>query len=572
MNNLYWVGTRESDIDGLKNFFKGSVTIYGNNSNGNIAFCKNSEHRINHNLVDKNCEKYIMKTLNRICAEDINAKFMFYDPIFAYSYGELINSHTICLNSLNLLEMFSNKQRSRTIVRDIVKTIPYTILQGFECTIDNLCSYFVGYQEFIVQKAVSCGGEGTIHIKSALDLKKLNSKEKYIVSPYINGISLNAHIIISDNDILFLPPSVQIICEIEGKCLYSGADYICYETLSTKIKSIIKDKSIELGKMAQRKGYIGILGIDFLLNNQELYFVEFNPRFQASSQLINKVLLEEFGTSLHEINLKAFEGQNNLTLPNFKVNYSNFTYTSTNISYNRLQRIISSFEYLEVQYDGYNPKDIFPKQPNVYLNRFIFNRNICTINNGIFTLHPNIYVENIRSLLQKKDNHYKEYVKISLLNHGLTLSESAKSLIHTKGILKDAVFDALDTIIFDNIYVNAPFKCKFASFSPFIVNLVNNELELWFDDFFITKIEIELVQKNIIDKKTASGIPYDAIINVSTDRIRINPAPICYFKRNNNACKFCNLPIKNYNYSFIEIKEVIDFCMDNVEFRHFLRI
>lgn len=570
MNNLYWVGTRQSDICDLQYLFDGSITIYGNNRDGNIAFCKDSEQRINHNLVDKKCDEFIMKTLKEICSENNDAKFMFYDPIFAYNYGPLISSRTICLNSLDLLEMFSNKQRSRTIVDGTVETIPYIILKGSECTLQNFHSYFVGYTDFIVQKAVSCGGEGTIHIKSSLDLINLQSGENYIVSPYIEGISLNVHIIISDNDILFLPPSVQIISEIENKCLYSGADYICYRKLPQKTKLKIKAKSIELGKMAQNRGYRGVLGIDYIFDNQEVYFVEFNPRFQASSQLINKVIIKRYGTSLQEINIKAFINQNILTLPDFEVEYSNFTYTNTNISKTRLKRIISSSELLEVQYDGYILGDTFPKQSNVYLNRFIFNVNICSVNNGNFILHPNIYVEKIKSILCEKDEHYKEYVKISLLNHGLVLSESAKSLIKTKGILKAAVFDALDTIIFDNIYVNAPYSCKLVSFSPFLVNAVNGELELWFDDIFISKIDIETIQKNIVNKKTVSGIPYDAIINIATDRIRINPAPICYFKKKNIGCKFCNLPSKNFDYSFNEIKEVIDLCIQNVEFKHFL--
>lgn len=570
MDNLYWVGTRQSDIDNLKNFFLGSITIYGNNRNGNIAFCENSEQRINHNYVDENCEKFIVRVLKKICSNDKNAKFMFYDPIFAYQYGDLIRSRTICLNSLRLLEMFSNKLRSRAVVRNIIKTIPHTVLKGSDCTIDNFCSCFIGNNEFIIQKAISCGGEGTIHIKSAIDLKDISPNQNYIVSPYINGISLNVHIIIANNDICFFPPSVQIITEIKNKCLYSGADYICYKMLSPKIKSMIKTKSIELGKMAKSKGYRGVLGIDYLLADNELYFIEFNPRFQASSHLINKVLIKEFNLSLQQLNMNAFDNQDISKIEDFEVNYSNFSYTNTNISINRLRRIVSSKEKTQVQSDGYNPNCVYPKQPNVYLNRFIFNQNICSINNQSLILHPNIYVENIKSLLQKKDKHYKEYIKFSLLNHGLTLSESAIQLIRTKGILKNAVFDALDTIIFDNIYVNVPYKCKFVSFSPFVVIASNNELELWFDDIFISKIYIETVQKSIMRKKTISGIPYDSIINVSTDRVRINPAPICYFKRNNKACKFCNLPTQNYDYSFFEIREVIDYCIDNVKFRHFL--
>lgn len=57
---------------------------------------------------------------------------------------------------------------------------------------------------------------------------------------------------------------------------------------------------MRIGALAQSKGYKGVLGVDFLLKDQKLFFVEFNARFQASSQLINKALYKHCGLSLQK--------------------------------------------------------------------------------------------------------------------------------------------------------------------------------------------------------------------------------------------------------------------------------
>lgn len=571
MRNIYWVGVRQSDIEDTGELFKGSITIFGDNLNGNIAYC-NENVRINHNIENKNCDLFFKETLNFICENDESVRFIFYNPELAYKYGELIKKRTLCLNSYQLLTMLSNKQRSRFIARRVVNTIPFVVLKGSECDYDNVKSYFIGYNEFIIQKAFSSGGEGTYHMNYKHKCNPFfQESEEYLVSPYIkDAVSINAHIIICDDEIIYLPPSIQIITEINNKPLYSGADFICFEMFSDKIKKLIKEKTMSIGALVKSKGYRGILGIDFLLKNEQLFFLEFNARFQASSQLINKSLYKLCGTSLQEMNLCAFEKSPRVELPSFHVKYSNFAYTSCNITSNRLKRIVNSNEVELVQNDGYNNYDTTITEDNIYLNRFVFSQNICSIQNGRVLLHPNIYVENIKPFLSTKEPHYKSYIKFALLNHGVSLSENALKLAKIHGEIKEAVFDAIDIIIFDTIHVNVPCSCKFNTISPFIIEAIEDEFVLLMDGNVISNVNIYFVPNALINKSTQSGVPYDSIINFATDRIRINPAPVCHYKLQGVPCKFCNLPESNTVYDIIDIMETIDYCLDNVEFRHFL--
>ncbi len=572
MNNIYWVGVRQSDIKDMGDFFKGSVTIFGDGTNNNISFCPKNG-RYNHNMPNPACDAFFEKTLESLCQQDDSVQFMFYNPILAYGYSSLIRCHTICLNQYEILSSLSDKGRSRYNVRNIMDKIPLVTLLGSECRYNILREYFHGYDKYIVQKAFSSGGDGSFIIEAKKPSNtQILDNNVYIVSPYIeNAISLNTHLIICDDVTHYFPSSVQIITEINNQPIYCGADYICYNMLSTDKKALVAMKIKELGEWLKMEGYRGIIGIDLLLKDENIYFLEFNARFQASSQLLSKALYEKFNISLPQLNYNAFHNIPSERTTDFCVGYSNYNYTTSNISLSRLKQVVSSREILNVQTDGFNAGyDNVMLDANVYLCRCVFNHNICSLQNDRVILHPNIYVEDMKMALGSNPRLKKAYVKLSLLNHGIVLSPAAFNLALNHGKIKEAVFDAIDIVIFDNVHVNVPNSCKFNTLSPYVIDEVHEEFVLRLDDEIISKVKIYFEPNTLMDKYTSSGVPYDAIINLATDRIRINPAPICYFKKNGISCKFCNLPEVNTLYDIDDIFEVIDYCLANVEFRHFL--
>ncbi len=575
MKNIYWVGPRQSDIEDIDFHFAGSITIYGNNQDGNIAFCKTNKQRINHNIDNEVCNQFFQNTLEEICKKNTNAQFLFYNFAYAYSFNEAVQSHVIGLNSFDLLDCLSDKIRCRYVLDNIINAIPFVTLRGSDCTFANISKYFSDATDYVLQKVHSSGGEGTYHITKLTEFPYdfiIDNDAEYLVSPYLNdSISLNTHIAIVDEKVLFFPPSVQIITEINNQLLYQGADFICYTTLPEKIKQTVKKISIDIGKFLCKKGYKGILGIDYLLKDESLFFMEINPRFQASSQLVNKALYQTYKISLHEIHLQAFGLLPIKEINHFNVPYSNYAFTTNNISCERFKKILSSQEVSKWQTDGYDISADFPTGKNVYLGRCIFERNICAVNkNNQLTVHPNFFVEEVKKYLVPANVHYKEYCKFGLLNHGVTLSDNALLFSKKLGVIRDAVFDAIDIIIFNGLAVNVPINCKYVSLSPFTIDVIGNKFILFCDDTIISEVEISFLPDTLLNKYTKSGVPFDAIINLANDRIRINPAPICVYKQKNIACKFCNLPEENTSYCFEDIQEVIDYCLCNVRFRHFL--
>ena len=59
-------------------------------------------------------------------------------------------------------------------------------------------------------------------------------------------------------------------------------------------------------QVLRRFSYIGVLGIDFIYSNNELFFIEINPRFQGSTRYLDRILQENNFKSIYEYNYNAF--------------------------------------------------------------------------------------------------------------------------------------------------------------------------------------------------------------------------------------------------------------------------
>ena len=103
MKEIYWIGPRQSDICDIAYLFKGSITIYGDNKNGNVSYC-DATNRINHNLENESYNKFVYKHLKKLIADNPNVSFLFYNQEDAYCYDSDIERHSIGVNNKYLLE------------------------------------------------------------------------------------------------------------------------------------------------------------------------------------------------------------------------------------------------------------------------------------------------------------------------------------------------------------------------------------------------------------------------------------------------------------------------------------
>ncbi len=325
MKDLIWVGIRESEIK-YSNFIDNSINMFGNNIN---SLQNQIKKRINHNnkknydFIDDFYNNEIIKQVK----SNPNTKFMYYSQIYSfYSMKKLgLLDYIICLNNQDLIEFANNKFKIKEYLKDYIPVLKYIYINGKNYNFKQLSQKY-GNVKFVIQTEDDSGGSGTIVLsENNKDDIKLDNNCTYMVTKYCeNNIPVNIHILISQNDITLLPPSIQNIELSFNKLMYKGCDFIAYkECVNTKMDSKLKEYAYTIGKLMQEKGYRGILGVDSIIYDNEVYFMEINPRFQNSSIILNKALQENNLPSLQELHYNCFFNKN-IKLKSFDVNYSGY--------------------------------------------------------------------------------------------------------------------------------------------------------------------------------------------------------------------------------------------------------
>lgn len=228
--------------------------------------------------------------------------FYFSDPSWIYYMPSDLRDKCVFSNEGELYRWLNNKSISRAWVQNFVKTIPFAILSGKEILSGAPCKLFRGYRKVVAQKMISEGGDGTYLVNEDISL----DDELYSVSPYFeNAISINVTVILSKSDYAYFKPSLQIIEYTDNKLCYRGSDFIVSQQLPDNIIQKINESTEKLCVHLKKLNYLGICGIDYIIYNDDVYFIEFNPRFQGSSFLLDKAL-SEYGRSLIDINSDCF--------------------------------------------------------------------------------------------------------------------------------------------------------------------------------------------------------------------------------------------------------------------------
>jgi hypothetical protein len=143
----------------------------------------------------------------------------------------------------------------------------------------------------ILRPSHSSGGEGITLIEHPDDVDRLwPVREDHLVSvaPYFsNAVPVNVGGCVFDGEIVTLhPASVQLIgiptCT-SRQFGYCGNDFAAVRALPTGVLDELTATSLEVGRWLARQGYFGAFGIDYLVDDEVVYFTELNARMQGSS-------------------------------------------------------------------------------------------------------------------------------------------------------------------------------------------------------------------------------------------------------------------------------------------------
>lgn len=581
MSKLIWIGPRESDMEYTGHFFAGAVTLYGNGGS-NASFCKTKNYRINHNNITLEQTNYMVENELKLIEDDPSVEFMSYNPNLTYGCNQEVIRHTVCLNEERLMCFLDSKISFRKFAQPLVHILESVLIKGRDCTVANLKEKFPGSGSWIIQSDIASGGYKTFLLNEENQsqiLVNLQKDEIYLVSTYYeNNIPINIHAIIYERDILLTPGSIQVMGLDRGRLLYRGADFIEYRNIDEKIKRQFNKDVAILCKEIQSLGYRGVIGIDAMIVDGTALILEVNNRFQASTILVNKSLAEAGMPSLHVLNYEAFhQGESTCiqaaALSELKVNYSMYTFIDEEQKYHA-KNINSAYqqEKFVTAYIGDGYSAIQPVENEAYLFRLIFNTNIVSIAEQSYVrVHPNIETPDAdwyNDIVKKQD--FRK-TKISLLNQGVVLEDSAKRYLEKKGGMRPGVYFAVDLTLDEKYIVNAPLYVKFAALSPYHIKYQNEKLTLFYYGNSICTVKISFADK-IAERTTSTGISVSKICLLATDRLRIQNSDFCTFKENHIPCRFCEVKYKNDSFSIDDILEAVSYYMEDktVDFRHVL--
>lgn len=578
MSNLYWVGSRESDIAHAAGLFGGSVTLYGT---GERSLTVQKRLRIDNNAASAERDRFVLKNIAEIARREEDALFCFYDPSWAYEIEGLDRyfDRFVCVNDREIYARLSDKINFYREMKDRVPMGTKYVLKGKECGYDDVCKLFgVKKGNFIVQAPVANGGEGTFCLfqnNKKRVAQQFKAEQSYLVSAYYEkNVPVNVHFVITENGELMFPGSIQILRKENDKLIYRGADYAAYKTVEEGARERFERYARTVAQSLRHLGYRGVCGIDGMIVGEEVYIVEANLRFQGSTAVLNKALEESGLPSVQAINLAAFENRNIVTeeqLLHCAVDYSTYSYLNT-VSKVFGNHILANAErdenIVEIDRDGYDFGSKINK--NRYMFRILIKGNITCVNaDGGIYVHENV-VEPDKQLYAKVRKKDRLALKISLMTLGVKLQDEARNYLLANGGIRPGNNNAVDINLLQMV-VNAPCDIKFISLAPFEIRLnAQNKLELFYYDECLTEVKLYPLD-TMGEKITSRGVPYSTVAYLSTDRLRVHMTHECIFKRQNTSCKFCNIVPCKDPISLDDIQEVVyDYIDHSPAVKHFL--
>lgn len=166
----------------------------------------------------------------------------------------------------------------------------------------------ISFDKLVIQGKTSVGDDNAFYIENEQAFNKYSTvcNNEYYVSKYTEHLPINITVVIGKYDTIAFPPSVKLVKLDDDKFKCMGADFIYYQNLSNKIHDQVKTYSDIIIKELKEKGYRGILGIDFIAdNNDNVYFMKINSYFQPSSFIISQYLSKYCSTSIAELHYLA---------------------------------------------------------------------------------------------------------------------------------------------------------------------------------------------------------------------------------------------------------------------------
>lgn len=301
MNKVYrvYVASKESDIDCRNLYYQHKIVYYGVPDDTTDVFCNNFRCDIHYK---PDFIKFVINKMLLIINKHPDCKFYFYSPKFACLIIEEkyeLKKYIPLINNYTLLSNLDNKFICRSWLQEYVKVPPFRLLTLNECSDKQiLLKEWPNISKFVLQYTVSNGGEGTyiFSLDDVTALASLSQHNLYMISPFIeNSITVSCQMIVYKEDSLVFPLNISdsfFKNSINCRPVYIGSDFASAYNISKDVYLKIQSVTKQIGLVLAKTGYRGICGIDFILQNKNIYLIEINPRYLGSSFMVDIALLD----------------------------------------------------------------------------------------------------------------------------------------------------------------------------------------------------------------------------------------------------------------------------------------
>lgn len=366
--DFYYVGFNACNAICNENFFSGMITLNPNNEKGNIyytnEYIKNKDEQF---LL--NYKNFLLDNMKKLSDKNENTIFLAFNKKIENLINNNKDFNIISEYNKDLINNLNDKKYTRGLFKKELNVINTK-------WVDKKISYeeavkMIGSNLFVMQGKSGSGGDDTFYVDSEEKFLKYSklTDDNYFISKYIKHLPINTTIIMNDYNDIYLPSSIQLIELKDDKFKYVGADFIYYQLLDNKIKNKLNEYNKIIVNVLKKFNYKGILGVDYIVDEEDnIYFMEINPRFQSSSFMINNALKKYCYTSIGELHYLSITDNyvSNIYLKKIDGSFLN-CYNSSDYD---------EFKYKKIIKNGY-----YKSNPQTYFRK-VFNYSI--IKNGNF--------------------------------------------------------------------------------------------------------------------------------------------------------------------------------------------
>ena len=366
--SVYYVGLNANNAIKNEDFFAGSFTLYPTQEKGNINFLTDVPKYGDEELFSK-YQEFCNNKIDELLEQNPNTKIMCFNKKAKKLCVKFKDNFTKS-NDDKLVDTLNNKFEIRELVKDVVPILNYFWIDDLTLSYEEIVQKF-NTTTFVVQAVTGAGGTTTYFVNNSKEYDDIKNRTgKFCISAYIKNTPLNVTAIICDDKNIVFPTSAQLILSNNKNFMYVGGDFIYGAKLSDGVKKDIAKYTENILNVVKGLGYRGIIGIDYILTSDNtVMFMEINPRFQASSFLINMELKKLGLPCLAELNYKALNGIE--IAENFESVTVDFAFLNCNQN-----TTFSQFENVDKVTQGYyekNPTSVYRKIYNYsVLNNDIF--------------------------------------------------------------------------------------------------------------------------------------------------------------------------------------------------------